>query len=131
MHKLKKQSSLVPVAVGFGISGADQVRQVRSWGADGVIVGSALVKRMAAAALETAAQASTFCQGAAGRGGLIERSATSPCAILRVLTIDGPASILMARFVLWGTYCADALEKRTPHRDEHLQRLQSLKDGAS
>jgi len=35
----------------------------------------------------------------------------------------------MARFVLWGTYCADALEKRTPHRDEHLQRLQSLKDG--
>ena len=62
MHKLK-QSSSVPVAVGFGISGADQVRQVRSWGADGVIVGSALVKRMAAAAPgETAAQASTFCQ---------------------------------------------------------------------
>ena len=62
VHKLK-QSSSVPVAVGFGISGADQVRQVRSWGADGVIVGSALVKRMAAAAPgETAAQASTFCQ---------------------------------------------------------------------
>ena len=34
----------------------------------------------------------------------------------------------MARFVLWGTYCSDALEKRTPFRDEHLSRLQSLKD---
>lgn len=44
-----KQSSPVPVAVGFGISGAEQVRQVRGWGADGAIVGSALVKRMAAA----------------------------------------------------------------------------------
>jgi tryptophan synthase alpha chain len=39
-----------PVAVGFGISGADQARQVRQWGADGAIVGSALVKAMAAAA---------------------------------------------------------------------------------
>ena len=34
----------------------------------------------------------------------------------------------MARFVLWGTYCADALEKLTPFREEHLKRLQSLKD---
>ena len=33
----------------------------------------------------------------------------------------------MARFVLWGTYCADALEKRTPYREEHLSRLKSLK----
>ncbi len=39
-----------PVAVGFGISGPDQARQVRQWGADGAIVGSALVKAMAAAA---------------------------------------------------------------------------------
>ncbi|MCX5932768.1 MAG: tryptophan synthase subunit alpha [Cyanobacteria bacterium] len=38
-----------PVAVGFGISGPDQARQVRDWGADGAIVGSALVKVMAAA----------------------------------------------------------------------------------
>ena len=38
-----------PVAVGFGISGVDQARQVRDWGADGAIVGSALVKRMAEA----------------------------------------------------------------------------------
>ena len=34
----------------------------------------------------------------------------------------------MARFVLWGTYCTDALEKRAPYRDEHLARLQSLKE---
>ena len=34
----------------------------------------------------------------------------------------------MARFVLWGTYCDDALVKRAPYRDEHLARLQSLKD---
>jgi|TARA_E500000331_G_scaffold313967_1_gene322980 uncharacterized protein YciI len=34
----------------------------------------------------------------------------------------------MSRFVLWGTYSADALEKRVPFRQEHLSRLQSLKD---
>lgn len=33
-----------PVAVGFGISTPDQAAQVASWGADGVIVGSALVR---------------------------------------------------------------------------------------
>jgi tryptophan synthase alpha chain len=33
-----------PVAVGFGISSPDQAAQVARWGADGVIVGSALVK---------------------------------------------------------------------------------------
>jgi tryptophan synthase alpha chain len=33
-----------PVSVGFGISSPDQAAQVASWGADGVIVGSALVK---------------------------------------------------------------------------------------
>ena len=58
-----KQSSPVPVAVGFGISGPDQVRQVRHWGADGAIVGSALVKRMAAAgAGNIASEAETFCR---------------------------------------------------------------------
>ena len=58
-----KQSSPVPVAVGFGISGAEQVRQVRHWGADGAIVGSALVKRMAAAPSgEIAAEAARFCR---------------------------------------------------------------------
>ncbi len=44
--KQLKQSCPTPVAVGFGISGPEQVRKVRSWGADGVIVGSALVKRI-------------------------------------------------------------------------------------
>lgn len=33
-----------PIAVGFGISTPDQAAQVATWGADGVIVGSALVK---------------------------------------------------------------------------------------
>lgn len=35
------------IAVGFGISGAEQARQVMDWGADGVIVGSAFVQRLA------------------------------------------------------------------------------------
>jgi tryptophan synthase alpha chain len=39
-----KQATDKPVAVGFGISTPDQAAQVASWGADGVIVGSALVK---------------------------------------------------------------------------------------
>jgi tryptophan synthase alpha chain len=57
-----------PVAVGFGIATADQARQVRDWGADGAIVGSALVKVMAAAAAAsqepaaaTASAAAVFC----------------------------------------------------------------------
>ncbi len=32
------------------------------------------------------------------------------------------------KFVLWGTYCADALERRTPYRDEHLAGLQRQKE---
>jgi len=39
-----KQVTDKPVAVGFGISTPDQAAQVALWGADGVIVGSALVK---------------------------------------------------------------------------------------
>ena len=39
-----------PVAVGFGVSGPDQAAQIRAWGADGVIVGSALVKALGEAA---------------------------------------------------------------------------------
>lgn len=53
----------IPVAVGFGISGPDQVIQVKQWGADGAIVGSALVKRIAAADPgSTAAEAGDFCR---------------------------------------------------------------------
>lgn len=61
--KKLKQSTPGPVAVGFGISGAEQVRQVRQWGADGAIVGSALVKRMAAASPGAiATEAAMFCR---------------------------------------------------------------------
>ena len=53
----------IPVAVGFGISGPQQVSQVKSWGADGAIVGSALVKRIAATEPGSAAvQAGEFCR---------------------------------------------------------------------
>ena len=44
--KQLKESAPSPVAVGFGISAPKHIRQVRSWGADGAIVGSALVKRI-------------------------------------------------------------------------------------
>lgn len=58
-----KTFSPVPVAVGFGISGCEQVLQVRSWGADGAIVGSALVRRMAASSSDQVAEeAGRFCQ---------------------------------------------------------------------
>ena len=35
-----------PIAVGFGISTSEHVNKVREWGADGVIIGSAFVKRI-------------------------------------------------------------------------------------
>ena len=34
----------------------------------------------------------------------------------------------MERFVLFGTYCKNAISKRVPFRDEHLSRLGKLKD---
>jgi tryptophan synthase alpha chain len=43
-----RQTTDKPVGVGFGVSDPDQARQLRAWGADGVIVGSAFVKRLAA-----------------------------------------------------------------------------------
>ncbi|KAF6168544.1 hypothetical protein GIB67_005156 [Kingdonia uniflora] len=39
-----KEATTKPVAVGFGISKPEQVKQVAGWGADGVIVGSAMVR---------------------------------------------------------------------------------------
>jgi hypothetical protein len=35
------------------------------------------------------------------------------------------------RFVLWGTYCDNALELRTPYREEHLRRLAELQQAGS
>ena len=41
-----KNISTNPIAVGFGISSPEHVQRVKKWGADGVIVGSAFVKRI-------------------------------------------------------------------------------------
>ncbi|WP_017301917.1 tryptophan synthase subunit alpha [Nodosilinea nodulosa] len=43
-----KHTTDKPVGVGFGVSDPDQAQQLKAWGADGVIVGSAFVKRLAA-----------------------------------------------------------------------------------
>jgi tryptophan synthase alpha chain len=42
-----RRATTKPIAVGFGISDPAQARQVKDWGADGVIVGSAMVKTLA------------------------------------------------------------------------------------
>jgi len=41
-----KEVNTNPIAVGFGISTPKHVNKVREWGADGVIIGSAFVKRI-------------------------------------------------------------------------------------
>lgn len=33
----------------------------------------------------------------------------------------------MPKYVIWGSYCDDVLEKRAPHRQAHLDRLAELK----
>ncbi|HEY9638943.1 MAG TPA: YciI family protein [Coleofasciculaceae cyanobacterium] len=33
----------------------------------------------------------------------------------------------MPKYVLWGSYCTDVLEKRAPYRQAHLDRLAQLK----
>ena len=61
--KQLKDSSSRPIAVGFGISDAKHIQQVRIWGADGAIVGSALVKRIAnASSGMKVKEAGTFCK---------------------------------------------------------------------
>ncbi|MBD1809795.1 tryptophan synthase subunit alpha [Microcoleus sp. FACHB-SPT15] len=52
-----------PIGVGFGISQPEQAEQVKNWGADAVIVGSAFVKRLADAEPAEGLQAiGEFCQ---------------------------------------------------------------------
>jgi tryptophan synthase alpha chain len=52
-----------PIGVGFGISQPEQARQVREWGADAAIVGSAFVKRLAEGNSEQGLKAiAEFCQ---------------------------------------------------------------------
>ena len=43
LHKVTNK----PIGVGFGVSEPAQAKQLKDWGADGVIVGSAIVKRLA------------------------------------------------------------------------------------
>lgn len=51
-----------PIGVGFGISQPEHARQVKEWGADAVIVGSAFVKRLAEDTPERGLQAiAEFC----------------------------------------------------------------------
>jgi tryptophan synthase alpha chain len=51
-----------PIGVGFGVSGPAQAQQLKQWGADGVIVGSAFVKRLAdPAETQGIASISNFC----------------------------------------------------------------------
>ncbi|KAL6636759.1 hypothetical protein ACP70R_024331 [Stipagrostis hirtigluma subsp. patula] len=45
-----KQVTNKPVAVGFGVSKPEHVKQIASWGADGVIIGSAIVRQLCEAA---------------------------------------------------------------------------------
>lgn len=37
----------------------------------------------------------------------------------------------MPKYVLWGSYCDDVLEKRAPYRQAHLDRLAELRDAGA
>ncbi len=37
----------------------------------------------------------------------------------------------MAKYVMWGNYCKNVLEKRAPFREAHLQGLQRQKDSGA
>ncbi len=52
-----------PIGVGFGISNPEQAKQIKDWGADAVIVGSAIVKRLASESSESGLEAiADFCR---------------------------------------------------------------------
>lgn len=62
LHGLR-QVTQKPIGVGFGISQVEHARQVKDWGADAVIVGSAFVKRLADGTPEQGLQAiAQFCR---------------------------------------------------------------------
>jgi tryptophan synthase alpha chain len=62
ISRLQKLTDL-PVCVGFGISSPEQAQQVVDWGADGVIVGSAFVRKLAEAPpKEQIAEITQFCK---------------------------------------------------------------------
>jgi tryptophan synthase alpha chain len=61
IHRLQERTDL-PICVGFGISSPEQAKQVVDWGADGVIVGSAFVRKLAEAQPEErVAEMTQFC----------------------------------------------------------------------
>lgn len=37
----------------------------------------------------------------------------------------------MPKYVMWGSYCEDVLEKRVPYRQAHLDRLAELKEAGA
>ena len=58
-----KEITTNPIAVGFGISTPEHVNKVRKWGADGVIIGSAFVKRISSSNEEDVVNhAGEFCK---------------------------------------------------------------------
>ena len=53
-----------PIAVGFGISTPEHINKVREWGADGVIIGSAFVKRISSSSeKDVVDKVGNFCKG--------------------------------------------------------------------
>ena len=59
-----KEINTNPIAVGFGISAPEHVNKVREWGADGVIIGSAFVKRISSSSeKDVVDKVGNFCKG--------------------------------------------------------------------
>lgn len=57
-----RNSTDKPIGVGFGISSPEQAKQIKDWGADAAIVGSAIVKRLAEGTPEKGLEAiAQFC----------------------------------------------------------------------
>jgi uncharacterized protein YciI len=48
--------------------------------------------------------------------------------IVRFDLLDLTRSTPMSKYVMWGSYCENALEKRTPYRQAHLDGLKAQKE---